>query len=221
MGLYEPAITNVETRYRGYLCFKRFQDMALSILALIVLSPFLLLISLAIVIDDPKGGPIFSQTRVGKNGRLFPIYKFRTMKADAKSPGGMLSPEELFEYRKEFKLNQDPRVTRMGNFLRRSSIDEIPQLVNIVLGHMSLIGPRPLLPEEVQEKYTEPEQRLLLSLRPGLTGLWQVKGRSQCTYESGERQKAELYYVQNYSPRLDFTILLHTVRAIVKGDGVM
>lgn len=221
MGLYQPAITDVETRYRGYLCFRRFQDVALSILALIVLSPLLLLISLAIVIDDPQGGPIFSQTRVGKNGRLFPIYKFRTMRAGAKSAGGMLSPEELFEYRKEFKLNQDPRVTRMGNFLRKSSIDEIPQLVNIVLGHMSLIGPRPLLPEEVREKYTEPEQRLLLSIRPGLTGLWQVKGRSQCTYESGERQKAELYYVQNYSPQLDFSILLHTVRAIVKGDGAM
>ena len=187
-------------------CWKRCLDFLLSLCGILVLSPVLLV--LGVLVRVKLGSPVlFRQERPGKQEKIFTLCKFRTM-TDEKDAEGKLLPDAV-------------RLTRFGKFLRATSLDELPELFNILKGDMSIIGPRPLLPEEVQEKYTEPEQRLLLSLRPGLTGLWQVKGRSQCTYESGERQKAELYYVQNYSPRLDFTILLHTVRAIVKGDGAM
>lgn len=217
--LHESAVKKGGMNLRGYLWMKRTADIALSCLALVMLSPVLLLISLAIVIDDPKGGPIFSQTRVGKNGRLFPIYKFRTMKIHSERLEESLSAEQLAEYRKEFKLDHDFRITRSGRLLRNSSLDELPQLVNIFCGHMSLVGPRPLIEDELREKYSASQQEILLSVRPGLTGLWQINGRNNCSYADGERQLLELHYAQNFSFSMDLYILFKTVKVVLAGTG--
>lgn len=154
---------------RVYMCVKRVQDILLSALALVFLFPLLLLIALAVVIDDPKGSPIFSQIRCGKGGELFRLYKFRTMCADAEE-----HLEKLLPYNEmtgpAFKIKNDPRITRLGRFLRSTSLDELPQLVNILKGDMSIVGPRPPLYREVKE-YT-PYQRQRLAVTPGLTCFW-------------------------------------------------
>jgi lipopolysaccharide/colanic/teichoic acid biosynthesis glycosyltransferase len=129
----------------------------------------------------------------------------------------MLTPEELAEYRKNYKLDRDPRITKMGRFLRKTSLDELPQLLNIVGGSLSLVGPRPVLQEET-ELYGK-DRDLLLSCKPGLTGLWQVQGRSNVSYEDGQRQAMELKYVRERSLWLDIKILFMTVGAVVRMDG--
>lgn len=167
--------------HRKYWRVKRFLDVMLSGTALIVLSPILLVISLVIVLDDPKGGPIFSQKRCGRDGVLFDFYKFRTMVVDAEERLSELQHKNEMDG-PVFKIKDDPRITRVGRFLRRTSLDELPQLWNVFRGDMSIVGPRPALPREVQKYNAYQRQRLYVT--PGLTCYWQVTPhRNDCTFD--------------------------------------
>jgi len=186
------------------------------LVAVVVLSPLLLVVSICIVAED--GFPVlYRPTRVGYRGRPIVVYKFRSMKNNADRLEETLTPEQLEEYKKNFKLEQDPRITKVGTFLRKTSLDELPQLFNIISGKLSLVGPRPVLQEET-ELYGD-DRDLLLSCKPGLTGLWQAKGRSNVTYEDGARQALELKYVRERGFLLDLKILFWTVGAVVRMDG--
>lgn len=198
---------------------KRVLDVVISVMALLVIWPVLLIIALLVRCD---GGPaFFAQSRVGRNGRLFKLYKFRSMKVGADRLEDILSPEELELYRKEYKLLNDPRVTKLGNFLRKSSLDELPQLWNIIRGDMSLVGPRPLLPSELTSNYTPEERQQLMSMQPGLTGYWQAMSRNESSYATGERQRQELYYVGRVSLGMDIKIIIKTVERVITGKGAV
>ena len=199
-----------------YECIKRIFDLVVSLVAVIVLSPILLGIALAIRLED-RGPSLYRAQRVGRGGKPITVYKFRSMRMNADRLEDMLTPEELEEYKKNFKLEHDPRITKVGAFLRKTSLDELPQLFNILSGTLSLVGPRPVLQEET-ELYGD-KRNLLLSCKPGLTGLWQVSGRSNVTYENGRRQALELQYVSQRSLWLDIKILFWTVGAVVRMDG--
>ncbi len=199
-----------------YERLKRLFDLVFSLIGVVVLLPVLLVISAAIVMED--GFPVlYRASRVGRCGRPIKVYKFRSMRRHADRLEEMLSPEELAEYHKNFKLEKDPRVTRVGAFLRKTSLDELPQLFNIISGKLSLVGPRPVLEEET-ELYGD-KRELLLSCKPGLTGLWQARGRSNVTYENGARQALELKYVRERGVLLDLKILFWTVGAVIRMDG--
>lgn len=196
---------------------KRLIDLAASLVGIVLLSPFFLLLALLLRLDSP--GPLFfKQKRLGHNGRLIWVYKFRTMYVDAEARlGELLEKDSLLreEYEATFKLKNDPRVTCMGSFLRKSSLDELPQLINVLKGEMSLIGPRPIVPEEL-EMYGE-KANLILRVVPGMTGIWQTSGRSDVSYE--ERIKMDMLYINNWSVWLDFVILLKTVPAVIGRKG--
>ncbi len=200
----------------GYLAVKRGFDIICAFLALVVLSPIFIVIMVAICVDDPKGGPFFCQKRVGRGGKDFTLIKFRSMRRNSDDLESVLTKEELETYRNEFKLARDPRITRLGAVLRKSSLDELPQFINILKGDMSLVGPRPLLREELESKYAPAEIPVLVSVRPGLTGAWQVSGRNGCTYESGERQRTELRYVEERCVSEDIKIMARTVAAVFR-----
>ena len=187
-----------------YECIKRIFDLLISLVAVVLLSPVLLVISLAIRLED-RGPILYRAQRVGRGGKPITVYKFRSMRMHADRLEDMLTPEELEEYKKNYKLEHDPRVTKVGAFLRKTSLDELPQLFNILAGTLSLVGPRPVLQEET-ELYGD-KRALLLSCKPGLTGLWQVRGRSNVTYEDGRRQALELNYVSHRGLWLDIKIL--------------
>ncbi len=199
-----------------YEAVKRIFDFLLALVGTVVLSPCLLLIAIAIVAED-KGSVFYKANRVGRYGKPIKVYKFRSMKTGADRLEDMLTPEELEEYKKNFKLERDPRITKVGSFMRRTSLDELPQLLNIIGGSLSLVGPRPVLQEET-ELYGE-DRDLLLSVKPGLTGLWQASGRSNITYEDGARQAMELRYVRERGFLLDIKILFMTVGAVLRMDG--
>lgn len=199
-----------------YECIKRIFDLVVSLVAVIVLSPILLVIALAIRLED-RGPILYRAQRVGRGGKPITVYKFRSMRMNADRLEDMLTPEELEEYKKNFKLEHDPRITKVGAFLRKTSLDELPQLFNILSGTLSLVGPRPVLQEET--KLYGDKRNVLLSCKPGLTGLWQVSGRSNVTYENGRRQALELQYVSQRSLWLDIKILFWTVGAVVRMDG--
>ena len=211
-----PELTEPSWRRRLYLRVKRLQDVVLSLLALVVLSPVLLLIALAVVIDDPKGGPLFTQTRCGQWGKEFRLCKFRTMSTDAEQ-----RLEELLPYNEmtgpAFKIRNDPRVTRFGRLLRSMGLDELPQLLNILWGDMSIVGPRPPLPRE-KVKYT-PRQRLRLAAKPGLTCFWQVHpARNSLDFDSWVA--LDLQYIQSQSYLLDLKLIFLTVRAVIQREGM-
>ena len=202
-----------------YLTVKRGLDILLSGLALLVLWPVLLIVALLVRRD---GGPaFFAQTRIGRHGKPIAMYKFRSMKPGADKLENFLTPEQLAQYKREFKLDPDPRITKIGQFLRKSSLDELPQLWNIFRGDMSIVGPRPLLQLELQQNYTPEEQERLLSVRPGLTGYWQASSRNESTYATGERQQRELYYIGRVSLWLDIKIVFMTVQRVFSGKGAM
>lgn len=199
-----------------YGFFKRLFDLVVSLVLVIVLSPVLLLLCIAVAAED--GFPVlYRANRVGLHGRPIQVYKFRSMRRNADRLEEFLSPEELAEYKKNFKLERDPRITKVGAFLRKTSLDELPQLFNILSGKLSLVGPRPVLQEET-ELYGD-KRELLLSCKPGLTGLWQARGRSNVTYENGARQALELQYVRERSFWLDIKIMFWTVGAVIRMDG--
>jgi len=179
--------------------------------ALLVLLVPMLVIAVIIRIDSP-GPAFFRQRRVGRHGKPFTMLKFRTMCADAEQRRATLSPREGHVL---FKMARDPRVTRVGAFLRRYSLDEIPQFINVLRGEMALVGPRPALLSEVEEYDDDPRRRL--AVRPGLTGLWQVSGRSDLSWE--ESVRLDLDYVDNWSLRLDLAIVVRTVRAVLGHSG--
>ena len=202
----------------AYRIIKRIFDLTGSILMLIILFP--LFIVLAILVKSEDGGSVFyKHKRVGMNGKELGIYKYRSMKRNADKLEDMLTPEQLEEYKREFKIENDPRITKIGNFLRKSSLDELPQLINIVKGELSVVGPRPIISDELL-MYTDEEREKFLSVKPGLTGYWQAYARNDATYESGERQRMELYYVDNACVWLDIKIIFKTIFSVLKSKGV-
>lgn len=199
-----------------YLGLKRSFDIISSLLGLVVLSPILLLLGILVKWED--GGRIFyGHTRVGYGGKKITVYKFRSMRMNIGDLTKILTPEQLEQYEKEFKIDNDPRITRIGNVLRKTSLDELPQLINILKGDLSVVGPRPIVPVETEIYGADVEK--LLSVKPGLTGYWQAYARNNATYESGERQKMEMFYVENRSLWLDIKILFRTVISVLKRDG--
>lgn len=202
---------------KGYHFVKRLVDLVVSASGLVILFPVFVILSVIIVIDD-RGNPFFNHMRMGKNGKKFRLYKFRSLKKNANDLSTYLTPQQLEQFHKEFKIENDVRATRFGLWLRKSSLDELPQLLNILHGDMSLVGPRPIIEEEL-EMYGEDVAKLL-SVKPGLTGYWQAYARNNATYESGERQAMEMYYVENESLWLDIKILFKTVEAVIKRTGV-
>lgn len=193
--------------------FKPILDTVMASLILVATLPLWLAIVIAITLDSP-GPVIHVQRRLGKNGRPFRFYKFRSMQVGAEMRKVEL--EALNEQQGPvFKIRNDPRMTRVGRILRRTSLDELPQLINVVLGNMSLVGPRPPLPQEVEEYSARDRLRLLV--KPGLTCLWQVNGRSTCTFSQWMSYDRE--YVEGVSPWLDMTILWRTVGAVLSCRG--
>ena len=197
--------------YRG---IKRILNLLCSFVGVIVLSPFFLIISLLIKVTS-KGPVFFVHERVGLNGKKFKLIKFRTMVNNAEEMIASFSPEQKKEWEENYKLKDDPRITKIGKFLRRTSLDELPQLINILTGDMSIVGPRPVVDEELNW-YGDKKDKLL-SVKPGLTGWWAVNGRSNVPYP--ERCDLELYYVDHISFALDVKIILKTLGAIIKKDG--
>ena len=192
---------------------KRSIDIVLSSVLLILLSPLLLGVALWIK-RDSEGGVLFKQIRSGRNGRLFTCWKFRTMAMDAEERRAEL--EHLSEGPGLlFKLREDPRITKAGRTLRRYSLDELPQLYNVLRGEMSLVGPRPALPSEV-EQYDD-WVRNRLKAKPGMTGLWQVSGRTETSFSDYVRY--DLFYIQNWSLSLDLWIMWRTFRAAISAEG--
>lgn len=205
----------MEKRTGLYPVVKRLFDIVGSLFFLLVLSPLFLVIACLIFLED--GQPVFYRhERVGRNGRTFEMYKFRTMYRNAKV---VLTEEQQRGLELEFKLENDPRVTRIGRGLRMSSLDELPQLWNILKGDMSFVGPRPIVEREF-ENYTAEQTAAFQSVVPGLTGYWQAYARNDATYQSGRRQEMEMYYVQNASFWLDIRILFKTVGSVLRKSGV-
>jgi len=213
---YTDEKMNIAVRHPVYRAVKRFLDIVLSSLLIVILFPFFIVFSVIIFLTDFHK-PLYVQTRIGKGGRKFNLIKFRTMKYDAHDLEKYLTEDQLKLYNLEYKIEDDPRVTGIGRFLRRFSIDELPQFLNVFIGHMSLIGPRPLVEDET---YLFGEDRdALLSVRPGITGLWQVSGRNALTYESGDRQRCEMNYIRNFGFPMDLRIFFKTFKEIFSGSG--
>lgn len=203
----------------GYRFVKRAFDIAFSALVIAVLVIPVAILCLVIVLDSP-GAPFFRQERIGKGDRPIHIWKLRTMVADAhENPGRYMTGEQLETWMREQKLDDDPRVTRVGRLLRRTSLDELPQFVNVLVGDLSVIGPRPVTLEETYEFGDERGE--LLSVRPGITGWWQATERNAATWANGRRQELELHYVRHASLALDARVFALTLRAMfVERTGV-
>jgi exopolysaccharide biosynthesis polyprenyl glycosylphosphotransferase len=209
-----PLIGVREVSLTGFnLALKRVVDVVLCVASLALALPLMLLIALAIRLDTP-GPVLFVQKRVGRGGRFFEILKFRSMVEGADAEQEVLRKTEEVDGRR-FKLKDDPRVTRVGRFLRRISLDELPQLYNVLRGEMSVVGPRPALPDEVAE-YQE-WHRKRLEVVPGITGLWQVSGRSEMPFD--EMVLLDVFYIENWSLGLDLRILLQTIPKALSGEG--
>jgi exopolysaccharide biosynthesis polyprenyl glycosylphosphotransferase len=207
IGVREPTISGWN------YALKRAIDVLFSVLVLTLLSPVFAAIALAIKLDSP-GPVLFAQPRVGRGGRMFTCYKFRSMREGADE-----ELDQLMEHNEAsgqiFKMKNDPRRTRVGSFIRRTSLDEFPQIINVLRGEMSWVGPRPPLPREVAH-YDEWHKRRL-EVAPGITGLWQVSGRSQLTFD--EMVMLDLFYIENWSLALDLKIILRTVPSVLLADG--
>lgn len=197
-----------------YETAKRVMDSVLAGVGLLIISPLLLLTAFAVRIDSP-GPALFAQVRVGKNGRHFRCWKFRSMYVDAEARKAALLNENEMTGGVLFKMRKDPRVTRVGRLIRKASIDELPQLWNVLIGDMSLVGPRPAVPSEV-EQYT-PYQRGRLQVKPGITCIWQVSGRSDLSFD--EQVRLDLQYARTRSLAADIGLLLKTVPAVLLARG--
>lgn len=200
----------------AFLIIKRIFDVIISFLSLVILSPLFLIVAIAIKLED--GGPVIHRRYcAGAGNTHYIMYKFRSMKVNADNIEKFFNAEQLAEYKKECKLVNDPRITKVGRIIRRFSIDELPQLLSVLKGNMSLIGPRPIV--DFEKKFWGRDIDRVLEVRPGITGYWQVNGRSDATYESGKRQELEMYYVEHRSVGLDIQILLGTIKAVLGGRG--
>lgn len=201
--------------HKNYWILRRSQDVFFSGLAIVVLSPLLVLTALAVYLDDPHGSPIFKQLRCGRDGKPFMMYKFRSMYVDAE--------ERLNELLKDnemdgpaFKIKDDPRITKVGHFIRKTSIDELPQLFNILKGDMSIVGPRPALPREVEQYREEWKQRMYVT--PGLTCYWQIQpNRNDISFE--DWMALDIKYIQERSFINDWKIIFGTVKAVIFKQG--
>ncbi len=219
-GLQERAF---ETTYQAdtgngiYKFVKRAFDFIAALAAIVAISPLLLIISAIVYLGDP-GPVIYGQVRIGKNGKAFKMWKFRSMYKNADKMLDQLTDEQRQQYITEFKIDNDPRITPVGNFLRKTSLDELPQLFNVLCNDMSLVGPRPLIESEIQTYYADMFDTLL-SVKPGVTGYWQAYARNNATYQSGQRQQMEMYYVNNASIMLDIKILFRTFASVLRRDG--
>lgn len=207
VGLWEMTV-------RGSYLVKRLVDLVGSAVGIVLLSPVFLILAAAVFIDDP--GPVFYlQTRVGRDGRHFRFIKFRSMIRNADKVKDVLAAQNESGDGVIFKMKRDPRITRVGRFIRRMSLDELPQLVNVLKGDMSLVGPRPPLPREVALYSLEDRKRL--HVIPGITGIWQVSGRSEIPFK--QQVQLDLLYIRSQSLRQDLVILLKTIPAVLTSKG--
>jgi lipopolysaccharide/colanic/teichoic acid biosynthesis glycosyltransferase len=214
---YAETQSSKRLKTKRYLFIKRLFDFLASLAALILLSPLMLILAILVYLDDP-GKVFYGHLRIGKNGKPFKMWKFRSMYMNADKMIDQLTPAQAKQYYTEFKIDNDPRITKIGNFLRKTSLDELPQLFNVLCNDMSLVGPRPLIESEIQTYYADMYDTLL-AVKPGVTGYWQAYARNNATYQSGERQKMEMYYVHNASLWLDIKILFKTIGSVLKKQG--
>ncbi|BCD26150.1 undecaprenyl-phosphate galactosephosphotransferase [Bacillus cereus] len=199
---------------KGYLVAKRCMDFLGALCGLILLSPVFLIVAVLIKYEDPKGSVLFKQIRIGKDGEKFHMYKFRSMVIDAEDKlKDLLKHNEVSGAM--FKMKEDPRVTRIGKIIRKTSIDELPQLLNVLKGEMSLVGPRPPLPREVKEYTAYDKQRLLVT--PGCAGLWQVTERNSVGFK--EMVELDLEYINKRSVFYDLKIIFKTIQIMIKSNG--
>ena len=199
-----------------YKLVKRITDIVLSFISLVVLLPVFAVIALAIKLES-KGPVFFKHTRIGKNGKIIKIYKFRSMVENAEDLIQQFTKEQMKEYEENYKLSDDPRITKVGKILRKTSLDELPQLINILKGDLSIIGPRPVVANELKKYGTNIKK--FLSVTPGLTGYWAANGRSCTSYE--QRMQMELYYIDNLSLKMDVKVFLKTIVAVIKRKGAV
>ena len=209
---YYPTATRSQGRksITSYSFMKRTLDIILSLAGLIFLTPLFIVVAVWIKLEDPDGSVFFKQNRVGKDETLFPMFKFRSMVSNAEALKQQLMSQNEVEGAM-FKMKNDPRVTRVGRILRKTSIDELPQLWNVLIGDMSLVGPRPALPSEVKEYTTYDKKRL--GVTPGCTGLWQVSGRSNLSFE--QMVELDLTYIRERSVFYDLKIIVKTVSVLL------
>ena len=218
MGIDKPVEIDRKENLRDHRLYwlgRRTQDVILSSVALIVLSPIMLATATAIVVDDPSAGPVFSQERIGRNGKPFKFYKFRSM-----CPNAEAKLDDLLEQNEMdgpvFKIKDDPRITRVGKFIRKTSLDELPQLWNILKGDMSIVGPRPALPREVEQYGDYEKQRLYVT--PGLSCYWQIAPhRNDLSFE--EWMDLDVKYVKERSFLVDWKIIFKTFKVCLLGHG--
>ena len=212
-------INILSLRTRIYLPFKRLFDILFGIIGVILTIPFILIIKISYILNKDYSSIFFTHKRIGKNGKEFKMYKFRTMVPNAEEllKEMLKNKKYLNEWKEYHKFENDPRITKIGKVFRKLSLDELPQFINILIGDMSLIGPRPLIQEEVDDY--KKKKKILLSIKPGLTGWWACHGRS-CT-SNKKRQDLELYYVKNCSFILDIKTFFLTIVKVLKREGAM
>ena len=211
----DPTVAAPKKGGAGYLVCKRVFDVAFSAVVCIVAAIPVAIVCVIISLESP-GKPFFRQERIGQGGKPVYIFKLRTMVSDAHvNPQKYMTPEQYAVWRREQKLNDDPRVTCIGRVLRRVSLDELPQFVNVLTGDLSVIGPRPVTLEETYEYGTARDE--VLACKPGITGWWAVTDRNGSTWESGERQEREIFYVRHQSFGLDARIFVKTFKAMCRG----
>ncbi len=232
MTVFSPTLTvdlpfSSKLRSAASVATKRSLDIAGAVAGLVLLAPLFVAVALLVKMTDPAGPVFYRQNRLGLGGRMIGVLKFRSMrwefstgpdrpyKTAEQAFEAMGRSDLVEEFRESQKVSDDPRVSRLGAFLRKTSLDELPQLVNALLGHLSLVGPRPIIPAELERYGTSRDA--FLSVKPGITGLWQVSGRSDTGYD--ERVALDVRYVRSRSLWMDLAILLRTVRVVVAREG--
>lgn len=219
-----PALTcdyvpKVKHKSWVYFFIKRGFDIFNSLLAIVLLSPLLLILTICGAVSS-HGSPIFKDVRIGKGGKTIKVYKFRSMVIDAETnPQKYLNEEQMQQWMRERKVDDDPRITKFGSFVRKTSLDELPQLFNILFGSLSFVGPRPIVQRELDGAFYPEQQKILLSARPGMIGNWDVNGRSKVTFASGQRQFLEMDYFAKRSLWFDLKLLFKVIPAVLKHDG--
>lgn len=209
----------MKAKSRFYYFVKRLFDIVSSLFLMLFLS-WLFVIILIINLFATKGCPFYKEKRLYKGGKEFDLFKFRSMYKDANThPDKYLNKEQIDKHHKERKVDNDPRITPFGRFLRKSSLDELPQLLCIFVGKMSVVGPRPIIKTELEKNYTKEEQDILLSTRPGLISNWGVNGRNNVLYKDGKRQKLELEYFQKRSSFYDLKLIFKSIGVVLSTKG--